>query len=271
MFGIRFEGHPGPAAHPLGQDWEGHPLLQGLRGRHPHPPVPMTGGRAAMIYELRTYTLLPGKQGEYLKLNARGRPQDPRRQVRQARGLLVHRVRHAEPARAPLELSPTSTSASGCAASSRRTRRGPRSYVPQIRPHAAGPGEQDPVARCVPLKPPADTGNVYELRWYRAHVGQAGRVARASSRAILPAPREVHRAASASGRREVGQLNEVVHMWVYSDLNERAAARAKARPGSRLAGVPRQVHCRSSPHMQADRPRSRRPSRPMTVTRVSAA
>jgi len=28
-----------------------------------------------MIYELRTYTLIPGKQGEYLKLNAEvGRP-----------------------------------------------------------------------------------------------------------------------------------------------------------------------------------------------------
>jgi hypothetical protein len=28
-----------------------------------------------MIYELRTYTLQPGKQGEYLKLNAEiGRP-----------------------------------------------------------------------------------------------------------------------------------------------------------------------------------------------------
>ena len=27
---------------------------------------------------------------------------------------------------------------------------------------------------------------------------------------------------------EVGQLNEVVHLWVYKDLNERAAARSKA-------------------------------------------
>jgi len=26
---------------------------------------------------------------------------------------------------------------------------------------------------------------------------------------------------------EAGQLNEVVHMWVYRDLNDRAAARAK--------------------------------------------
>jgi hypothetical protein len=26
---------------------------------------------------------------------------------------------------------------------------------------------------------------------------------------------------------EVAQLNEVVHMWVYRDLNDRAAARAK--------------------------------------------
>ncbi len=26
---------------------------------------------------------------------------------------------------------------------------------------------------------------------------------------------------------EIAQLNEVVHMWVYRDLNERAAARAR--------------------------------------------
>jgi hypothetical protein len=32
-----------------------------------------------MIYELRTYTLIPGKQGEYLKLNAEvGRPRAAR-------------------------------------------------------------------------------------------------------------------------------------------------------------------------------------------------
>jgi len=28
----------------------------------------------------------------------------------------------------------------------------------------------------------------------------------------------------------VAQLNEVVHMWVYRDLNDRAAARAKMAP-----------------------------------------
>ena len=54
------------------------------------------------------------------------------------------------------------------------------------------------------------------------------------SREKLPAQRGLW-------QTEAGQLNEVVHLWVYKDLNERAAARQDGASRSRLAGVSRQV------------------------------
>ena len=59
-----------------------------------------------MIYELRTYTFQPGKQGEYLKLNA-----EIGRKIRgdkygKFEGDWYDRVRDAEPVRAPVGLSP---------------------------------------------------------------------------------------------------------------------------------------------------------------------
>ena len=78
-----------------------------------------------MIYELRTYTFQPGKQGEYLKLNA-----EVGRKVRGDKygkfeggwttefGMLNQYVH--------LWAYPDLTSASGCAASWPRTKSGPR-------------------------------------------------------------------------------------------------------------------------------------------------
>jgi hypothetical protein len=77
----------------------------------------------------------------------------------------------------------------------------------------------------VPMTPPGDSGNVYELRWYRAHVGRAGEWL-ALFKDILPFRDKFTRRVGL-WQTEVAQLNEVVHMWVYRDLNDRAAARAK--------------------------------------------
>ena len=60
-----------------------------------------------MIHELRTYTLLPGKLGEYLKLAV-----DAEREVfggdtdkfGKFEGQWVHRVRHVEPGHHPRRL-----------------------------------------------------------------------------------------------------------------------------------------------------------------------
>ena len=77
-----------------------------------------------------------------------------------------------------------------------------------------------------PFKPPTDSGNIYELRWYRAQVGRLGEWLNLA-KGVLPS-REKYSRNVGYWQTEAGQLNEAVHLWVYKDLNERAAARAKA-------------------------------------------
>ena len=178
-----------------------------------------------MIYELRTYTLDPGQAGRVPEAERGGRPQDPRRQVRQARGLLDDRVRHAEPVRAPLELRrpQRARAAARRAREERGVDQGVRAEDP---PADAGPGEQDPVAgRCRSSRPRTPATSTSCAGTARTS-GQARRVAQPLQG--RPArPREVL-ADVGVWQTEAGQLNEVVHLWVYKDLNERAAARAKA-------------------------------------------
>ena len=77
----------------------------------------------------------------------------------------------------------------------------------------------------LPLKPPAGEGNVYELRTYRTPVGRAGEWL-GHFKAIMPV-REKYSKNVGLWQTEMGALNEVVHLWAYHDLNDRAAVRAK--------------------------------------------
>jgi hypothetical protein len=176
-----------------------------------------------MIYELRTYTLVPGKQGEYLRLSAEV--------GRKARGdkygklhgfwstefgtlnQVVHLWEFAdlvERDRLRAELA--------------KNEEWTRSYVPQIRPLMLAQ-ENKILSAAVPLTPPADTGNVYELRWYRTHPGRSGEWI-SLFKEILPVRAQFMRRVGV-WTTEIAQLNEVVHMWVFKDLNDRAASRAK--------------------------------------------
>src|SRR5207237_663178 len=101
-----------------------------------------------MIYELRTYTLQPGKQPEYLKLNA-----EVGRKIR------------------------------------------------------------------------GDKYGKFEGGW-TTEVGKLGEWLNLA-KGVLPS-REKYSRNVCYWQTEAGQLNEAVHLWVYKDLNERAAARAKA-------------------------------------------
>jgi hypothetical protein len=176
-----------------------------------------------MIYELRTYTLVPGTQGQYLKLAA-----EVGRKIRGDRyGLLegfwstefgtlnqvVHLWRFAdlnERERLRAELAKNEAWA--------------KDYLSQTRPLVLAQ-ENKILAAVVPVTPPSDTGNLYELRWYRTQAGKAPEWL-GHFKAILPL-REKYTRRVGLWQTEVGQLNEVVHLWVYRDLNERAAARAK--------------------------------------------
>ena len=176
-----------------------------------------------MIYELRTYTLMPGKQAEYLKLNA-----EIGRKIRGDKygklegywstefgtlNQLVHLwsypdLNERERLRAALAKDEAWT----------------KEYIPKIRPMMLAQ-ENKILSAVVPMTPPSDTGNVYELRWYRAHVGRAAEWLE-MFKAVLPT-RDKYTRRVGLWQTESGQLNEVVHMWVYKDLNDRAAARAR--------------------------------------------
>jgi NIPSNAP len=80
------------------------------------------------------------------------------------------------------------------------------------------------------LKPPvapSSTGNVYELRAYRAKPAGAARQWADAFMAALPA-REKYSKIVGLWHADSGQPNEVCHIWAYPSLNARAEARANA-------------------------------------------
>jgi len=176
-----------------------------------------------MIYELRTYTLVPGAQGKYLQLSG-----DLSRKIRgdnygKLEGFwftefgtlnqLVHLWSYAD-------LNERERLRTALAQNERwRTE-----YVPQIRPLLVAQ-ENKILSAELPVIPPTDTGNVYELRWYRTQAGRAGEWLQ-HFKAIMPT-REKYMRRVGLWQTQMGQLNEVVHMWVFRDLNDRADARAK--------------------------------------------
>ncbi len=176
-----------------------------------------------MIYELRTYTLIPGTQTQYLKQSS-----EIGRRIRGDRygkfeggwttefGTLNQYVHLwgfadlAERDRLRGELA--------------RNEAWTKEYLPVARPLMLA--QENKILRpVVPLTPPSDTGNVYELRWYRTHVGRTAEWLEMFT-AVLPT-REKYTRRVGLWQTEIQQLNEVVHLWVYKDLNDRAAARAK--------------------------------------------
>jgi NIPSNAP protein len=199
-----------------------------------------------MIYELRTYTLQPGTQAQYVKQSG-----EVGRKIRGDNygkfeggwttefGTLnqyVHLWGFAdlnERERLRGELA--------------KNEAWNREYLPISRPMMLAQ-ENKILKAVVPMTPPSDSGNIYELRWYRAHVGKAGEWLELF-KAVLPT-RDKYTRRVGLWQSESGQLNEAVHMWVYKDLNDRAASRA------RMAGDPAwQAFIAKSPallqHMQS--------------------
>jgi hypothetical protein len=176
-----------------------------------------------MIHELRTYTLVPGKLPEYLKLSG-----DIGRKARGDKyGTLVghwftefgtlNQVVHLweypdlnERERLRGELSRNEAWTGG--------------YLPQIRGMLLAQ-ENKILSAQLPVKPPAGDGHIYELRTYRTPVGKAGEWL-GHFKAIMPV-REKYSKNVGLWQTEMGQLNEVVHLWAYHDLNDRAAVRGK--------------------------------------------
>lgn len=176
-----------------------------------------------MIYELRTYTLVPGKQAEYLKLSSTLSRSIRGDDYGKLEGFwstefgtlnqLVHLWSYAD-----LNEREKLRTALG------QNERWRKEYVPQIRPMMLAQ-ENKILSAELPVVPPSDTGNLYELRWYRTQPGRTGEWLQ-HFKEIMPV-RDKYTRRVGLWQTQMGQLNEVVHLWAYRDLNDRAAARGK--------------------------------------------
>jgi NIPSNAP protein len=176
-----------------------------------------------VIYELRTYTLQPGKQAEYLKLSggvgrkARGDNYGKLEGFWTTEFGTLNQVVH-------LWAYPDLNERDRLRGELSRNEEWTKGYLPQIRSMLMAQ-ENKILSAQVPLKPPTSDGNIYELRTYRTPVGKAGEWL-GHFKGILPT-REKYSKNVGLWQTEMGQLNEVVHLWAYQDLNERAAVRGK--------------------------------------------
>jgi len=174
-----------------------------------------------MIHELRIYTLRPGKMAEYQNAaRTIGRP---------VRGN-DYGVNHGY---WTTEFGPLNQiwhiwsydsldERTRLRAALAKNERWTREYVPLIRPLI----ERQDIRFLNPVKPitpPANAGNVYEMRIYRGGPGDARRWADEYVK-ILPV-REKYSKNVGLWLGEAPQPNEVLHMWNYASVEERMKAR----------------------------------------------
>ncbi len=178
-----------------------------------------------MIYELRTYTVKPGTLGDMVKaastvsLEIRGNNFGKLEGYWFTEIGALNQVLHMwsfsdlnERARLRAELA--------------KNTRWTGEYIPLIRPILM----RQEVRLLNVIKPPvapASTGNIYELRNYRAKPLGAVRQWVEAFTAALPA-REKYSKLVGLWQTEAGQPNELCHIWAYPSLNARAEARAAA-------------------------------------------
>jgi hypothetical protein len=178
-----------------------------------------------MLYELRTYTVKPGAVGDMVKAASTVSHDIRKNDFGKLEGYWfteigpLNQVLHlwsysdfAERARLRGELAKNS--------------RWTGEYLPLIRPLLM----LQEVRLLNAIRPPvapASTGNVYELRNYRAKPAGAAKQWLDAFTAALPA-REKYSKIVGLWQTEAGQPNEVCHLWAYPDLNARAEARGAA-------------------------------------------
>ncbi|HEV8643276.1 MAG TPA: NIPSNAP family protein [Methylomirabilota bacterium] len=185
-----------------------------------------------MIFELRTYTLRPGTQGDYLKLSGEvgrkirgdnyGKQEGFWTTETGTLNQLVHLWSYAdlnERERLRQELS--------------KNEAWTKEYIPQTRGFLLAQ-ENKILSTVLPFEPPVETGLIYELRTYRAQVGKLAEWL-GLFKEIQPV-RQKYSKPVGVWQTEVSQLNEVVHMWAYRDLNHRRDVRSQALQDPQWAG-----------------------------------
>ncbi len=177
-----------------------------------------------MLHEIRTYTLIPGKVPEYLRLAEEVSLPIRRNDAGVLVGWfssdigilnqLVHiwewkDLEERQRQRVVLRARPGWVDV----------------YNPQVDRlvHRREVSILNPV---LPVKPPASGGNLYELRRYRLLPGRLAEWLELFQ-GILPL-REKYSKIVGLWQSEIGEQNEVTHLWAYPDLKVRAEARARA-------------------------------------------
>ncbi|HEV7368041.1 NIPSNAP family protein [Arenibaculum sp.] len=176
-----------------------------------------------MIFELRTYTLVPGGCEDYLRLNAEvGRAIRGDDYGRFEGGWTT---RFGTSARyVHLWSYPDLNERGRLRRALYENRAWVEDYVPRIRPLLLAQ-ENAILLPAIRFAPPAQAGNVYEIWRCRARVGQL-RAWLALQDAALPA-RDRHGHTVCCWQVEIGQLNAAVLLRAFRDLDDRAVAQAR--------------------------------------------
>ncbi|HEX2337053.1 MAG TPA: NIPSNAP family protein, partial [Hyphomicrobiaceae bacterium] len=74
---------------------------------------------------------------------------------------------------------------------------------------------------------------IYELRTYTLKAGTLGDVVKAASTVSLDIRKNDYGKLEGYWMTEIGPLNQVMHLWSYGDLNERARLRAELGKNAR--------------------------------------
>ena len=178
-----------------------------------------------MIYELRTYTVKPGTLGDMVKAASTVSRDIRGDNFGKLEGYWfteigpLNQVMHMwsysdlnERARLRGELA--------------KNARWTSEYIPLIRPILLRQEVRLLNVLRAPVAP-SSTGNIYELRNYRAKPLGAVRQWTEAFTAALPA-REKYSKIVGLWQTETPQPNEVCHLWAYPSLNARAEARGKS-------------------------------------------
>lgn len=178
-----------------------------------------------MIHELRTYTVVPGKMGEALKLSG-----EVSRRIRgddygKLEGYWITEFGTLQQL-VHLWSFPDLNERARLRAALGQNLAWRNEFLAHFLPLLVSQ-ESKILSPARPFTPPTGSGHVYELRTYRARPGRAGEVIELY-KAIMPV-REKYSKIVGLWTTEIAQLNEVSHMWVYQDLNERAAVRARVQ------------------------------------------
>jgi hypothetical protein len=181
-----------------------------------------------MIYEVRTYTLKPGSVAEF---ESRFEQRHPYREKYSKLGAFWH-----------TEMGPLNQVIHVWEYEDLNQREEAREAASQDRDLQRLPGgrefvveQQSEAVIPAPFMHPLGsrdygTGNIYEMRTYTYEPGGIREVLKAWEEAIPH--REEYSPLAACWYTEFGGLNRFTHVWVYSDLNERARIRAESRQGT---------------------------------------